>query len=318
MKKLILLTLIISSLSSFAAPKRYTLASNSSNWSSTGTWAPVGIPADGDTVTIPENKKFTLATDLTLTNVFFDIYGTLELSGSNVKLLLKNASTLKIHTSGKITGTKNSQQLLMGNNIIFKGDDPMILGPVMATSTSNGFKPFVETTVLPVKFISFNVTRISGGALIQWTAEEDNVASRYDVERSNDGKTWTSVQSLNVTGNGTNSYSVTDKQVVVGNVYYRVKESDNDGTITFSTTHTLKSGTTAASITRVQNTVVVTLGSAAKQTVTVELISLNGTIAGKQTVSVSGSAQINNTLHGLYIVRVSNGRDLNLAQQLML
>src|SRR5215218_7742506 len=135
MKKIVLSAVTLSLLlTAFAAPKRYTLVTNATSWNVSTNWSPLGIPADGDSVTIPENKNLTLSSDLTYSDLYIDIYGALVLSGSNMKILLKSVSTVKVHTSGTLSGSKASQQLVLGTTIIFKGDQSALTGPVMATS----------------------------------------------------------------------------------------------------------------------------------------------------------------------------------------
>ena len=321
MKKVLLTTaMFLVLLTVSAAPTRYTLIKSTSNWNDVTNWSPVGVPGNGDTAYIPENITLTLSSDLTYTNLFIDLYGTLVLSGSNMKMLLQSTSTIKIHTTGTLFGSKASQQVVFSNTIVFKGDHPVLNGPLMATSTSQGFVPFIENSILPVKFISFTVIHNTNGYLIQWTAEEDKETALYNVQRSTDGKSWTSIATLRAIGNSTNRYTYTDRTSAGSTVHYRIRQSDADGTSTYTSVHTLKNSTAPPVITTIQHKIDIAFTQAVKGKVTVEVIGLNGATIAKQVVSEpAGTLQFNMPyLQGIYIVRVRNGMELNIAKQILL
>jgi hypothetical protein len=93
------------------------------------------------------------------------------------------------------------------------------------------------TTPLPVQLVSFNAQlQENKTVLASWaTASEVNCAS-FTVEKSKDGSNFESVST--VPGNGTtsqpHSYSVVDENPFVGVSYYRLKETDYDGSYTYS------------------------------------------------------------------------------------
>jgi len=321
MKKFLLTALAFSLLlTSFATPKKYKLLSSTADWSNATNWAPTGVPKDGDTVLIPENTQLTISQDVSLSDVYFDVYGSLILSGNSMKLYLLKSSTLNIHTGGWIDGTKASQQIVL-SNIIFKGDQPVVTGPKIATSISSALVPYTEFTILPVTFLSFNITQGSNNAfLVKWTTANETGAARYDVQRSTDGNAWTTLASLAATGNTTNSYSYTD-QTIAATVYYRIKQIDADGTFTYTAVRVLKNtGTNAVSIWSVRQKVMVQFAQTVKGLVTIEIIGMNGMIAATQTIAApSGTVELTTpALKGIYVVRVSNGQALNTAKQVLL
>lgn len=320
MKKLVLsfVTLLILTVS-FAAPQRYKLLSSTNNFNNAANWLPTGIPAAGDTVSIPAGVQLTLASDLTLQNVYMDLYGSLALSGNNMKLTLQNTSIVNVHTSGSITGTSAAQQIVLNNSIIYKGDQGVLTGAKLATTSTTGFTPYTEFTVLPVKFISFSVAHTTTGYLVQWTAAEEMNAAIYEVQRTTNGITWTTIATIKAIGNNTNTYTYTDKGGAAGAVSYRIKQSDIDGTSTYTGVRTLKNENAVPAITSFQHKIAVAFTQPQHGKVTVEVIALNGATAAKQVVSEpNGTVQVATNLQGIYIVRVSNGQGLNIAKQVLL
>lgn len=321
MKKLILTTLAFTLLvTAFAAPKRYKLLRSSTNWYNTTNWSPAGLPADGDTIFIPEKIQLTLANDMTLKNVYFDLYGSVILSGLNMKLVLQNLSTFNVHTSGWIDGDKASQQLMLGGTL-FKGNDPVVIGPKIATSSSNGFVTYYEPSVLPVAFTNFTVTRSHSNFQVQWTAAESNSAGRYEIQRSNDGAAWTSIATVFMAGTGTSNYSYTDKNMASATVCYRIKQVDADGNCSYTMVRTLKNTATAMPvISAAQQKITIQFPQQVKGNVLIEVMGVNGFVTIKKTIAdAAGSVQLSATgLKGIYIVHVSNGNGLNTAKEIIL
>ncbi|TCZ74360.1 hypothetical protein [Flaviaesturariibacter aridisoli] len=90
--------------------------------------------------------------------------------------------------------------------------------------------------LLPVRFISVSAQQRSGSVDVRWTtAAEFNVA-RYEVQRSADGRSFTAIGIVPVaqgTG-GSAQYSFTDRALLAGHDYYRVRAIDADGRVTLS------------------------------------------------------------------------------------
>src|SRR5215218_5810663 len=198
-KPLLSLLALTLMLSAVAAPTSYTLLKSTSNWALASNWSPAGLPQNGDTITIPENIQLTLSSDFTFSNLYVDLYGAIIISGNNMKMTLTDNSTINLHTTGWIDGDKASQQIVLGT-IIYKGDYPVLTGPKQATSTSNGFIPYKEFTVLPVQFIAFTAVRNNQGVLLKWTVADEKGAAIYEVQRSNNGTTWSTIAAQKPSG----------------------------------------------------------------------------------------------------------------------
>lgn len=97
---------------------------------------------------------------------------------------------------------------------------------------------------LPVELLNFSVARKDNGAAINWATATEINNEWFEIERSMDGKEYTTIALL--AGNGTtdekSNYSFTDKlkNVNAGVIYYRLKQIDIDGNFTYSSVRTLK------------------------------------------------------------------------------
>ncbi|HVZ96155.1 MAG TPA: T9SS type A sorting domain-containing protein [Chitinophagaceae bacterium] len=93
--------------------------------------------------------------------------------------------------------------------------------------------------VAPVKFLSCNATVQTNNVLLQWqTAQEEN-SSYFNVQRSYDGKSFTTIAKVAAAGNSSSArnYSYTDESagsLNTNTVFYRLAETDIDGSVTYS------------------------------------------------------------------------------------
>jgi hypothetical protein len=95
------------------------------------------------------------------------------------------------------------------------------------------FKPAV---VLPVTFTTVKAYQQNENIDVEWTVENELNILKYDVEKSTDGTTFTSVSTTAVNGNNNpaNAYKWIDTKAVSGNNFYRVKWYDLNGTAKYS------------------------------------------------------------------------------------
>ncbi|UYZ59403.1 hypothetical protein [Hymenobacter latericus] len=97
---------------------------------------------------------------------------------------------------------------------------------------------------LPVELASFNARYVGKQVQLQWvTASEKNSAS-FAVERSTDGKTFDVVTTVRAAGNSSarREYSAVDNNMRPGLNYYRLKQTDLDGTATTSQVVAVQAG----------------------------------------------------------------------------
>ena len=86
---------------------------------------------------------------------------------------------------------------------------------------------------MPLNLISFSGSKQNNDAILQWkTANEVNV-SRFEVQRSDDGQTYTTLGNVAA---GVSLYSFTDANTFSSRTvaFYRLKSIDIDGRFTYS------------------------------------------------------------------------------------
>ena len=121
---------------------------------------------------------------------------------------------------------------------------------VVSTSLEGLLKPeclyFNDYTVLvtdcgplPVKLTSFTGNYVNGKSLLDWKTSQEINNDRYEILRSLDGETFTKIASVKGSANGNiiNNYSYEDNtlsQITSNNIFYRLKQIDLDGKVTFS------------------------------------------------------------------------------------
>src|SRR2546423_3221275 len=143
---------------------------NNGSWTSNSTWSLNRTPVNGDTITIPVGVTVTINNNINMgsSTLYINVYGTLRFVGGGGKLTISGSSSVIVDAGGVINSTGSpSQTLQIGSNTVYQGNQVPVLGPEYANSTTgNGFLPF---TALPVKFISFALTRQDNSILVQWS-----------------------------------------------------------------------------------------------------------------------------------------------------
>lgn len=92
-------------------------------------------------------------------------------------------------------------------------------------------------SLLPVSFTGFKASKNNNTALLQWSTLSETNNKGFAVERSADGNKWSEilfVNSLAGTGSIKNNYSATDLLPLKGKNYYRIRQVDLDGKISYS------------------------------------------------------------------------------------
>jgi len=110
----------------------------------------------------------------------------------------------------------------------FSTDVPTITDVACGASTS--------CTVLPIELIDFNGVKDIGQIKLNWkTAGEINNLG-FEIQRSKDGIDWLKVHFIEGRGttNELQNYQYEDKQPFLGINYYRLKQSDLDGSFEYS------------------------------------------------------------------------------------
>jgi hypothetical protein len=95
----------------------------------------------------------------------------------------------------------------------------------------------MATTPLPVELVSFEASvHGSNDVALEWITASEVNNDRFTVERSMDLLDWSGVVSLQAVGNSHSpvEYTAMDRTAPLGTVYYRLRQTDVDGTSTVS------------------------------------------------------------------------------------
>ncbi|MBK7966200.1 MAG: T9SS type A sorting domain-containing protein [Bacteroidetes bacterium] len=125
--------------------------------------------------------------------------------------IFNNVSTINYRT-GAVYGSSGSQ--IRQNSIYFKYFDMM-------------------PSPLPVELISFKATKISNQQVqVSWSTASEKNNDFFTIERSLDGNSFIEVQRVKGAGNSssTRNYSIIDQEPTAGVNYYRLIQTDFDGT----------------------------------------------------------------------------------------
>lgn len=114
-------------------------------------------------------------------------------------------------------------------------------GAVLNLTSTGGtdwmYAKFSQSTPLPVLWNSFNAELQSNNSVaLSWSTSSEINASHFEVEKSQDAKSWTLLSKVNAVGNSNseNNYQIIDAESFVGTMYYRIKQVDIDGKFSYS------------------------------------------------------------------------------------
>ncbi|MBC7888495.1 MAG: T9SS type A sorting domain-containing protein [Ferruginibacter sp.] len=89
---------------------------------------------------------------------------------------------------------------------------------------------------LPVRFISVAATLTNKtSATVKWVVATPTInAEKFEVEYSVDGRSWIQLTAMNITSINQGNYQFTHRHIPAGNLYYRIRQTDNDGSFVYS------------------------------------------------------------------------------------
>lgn len=186
-----------------------------------------------------------------------------------------------------------------------------------ACATSSTAPIIITTTgALPVKLVYFNAEKQGSTALLQWATTEEINNSYFEVERSSNGVNFSPIQKVdanNSNSNQLNKYTAIDNTPLPGNNFYRLKQVDIDGKVSYSSVVELTfSGSIALKVfpnpaTQNEITVNYTLGSL--KTIAVYSVE-NKLMLMRNLNNVSGNQKldISNLAKGVYIIKLSGDK----------
>ena len=147
-----------------------------------------------------------------------------------------DGSTWKDHGNGATTGT-------------------LAAGTVTTSGSVSSFSPFTlasKTTLnpLPVELLFFEVESKDQDVLVSWATVTEINNDFFTVERSTNGKDFEAIGEVKGAGNysGKLDYMLLDKKTLSGISYYRLKQTDYDGSFEYSDIRTISRETASFEI----------------------------------------------------------------------
>jgi hypothetical protein len=167
---------------------------------------------------------------------------------------------------------------------------------------------------LPLHLLSFNGSRQDDHNKLEWETADEINTKWFEIERSTNGRDFSTIDIVNATGNGSNggnSYSLNDQSAGFGKSYYRLKMVDIDQQFTYSRIIWINSDQSAGiSIypNPVADIININTGNARIIKTVAYIYSGDGRLM--QTISISrNTEQINvkSLLPGLYTIKFADG-----------
>lgn len=168
-------------------------------------------------------------------------------------------------------------------------------------------------TPLPVELTSFTARPQGTAVQLNWTTATEQNNAFFGVERSADGSNWQQIGKVDGAGNSSQplSYVYTDQQPLNGTSYYRLKQTDYNGTFKYSPVEVVRLQNGNPTLRVYPNPVgqEVTIQTS-KVVVQVNLLSTNGrTVLRHAPSRVAGgtfSINVHSVQSGIYLLQVVN------------
>ncbi|HXB92840.1 MAG TPA: T9SS type A sorting domain-containing protein, partial [Puia sp.] len=201
--------------------------------------------------------------------------------------------------------------------------NPSLFGP--STLTAAGA---VQGITLPVILNGFSAMLNNDKTItLDWNTQMEMNSSRFTIERSNDGASWTDIGTVKAKGNSAlpTDYTFTDEHPAAGINYYRLRMEDLDNTYQYTQVVVIRTSI-VSNISFFPNPardfVNVSLGQTTGATVTVRLINQSGQVlqerqaeAGSNTIL---SFPVQRYAAGLYILSVSSSDGFRESSKLLI
>ncbi|MDF7813723.1 hypothetical protein P1X16_20255 [Hymenobacter sp. YC55] len=160
-----------------------------------------------------------------------EVKGNLNVTQGNSSINAGFPAQGSLRVTGRVLGNPNALRNLNFANVIVDGVniDCEALAP------------------LPVELVSFSAKYDNKQVVVRWATASEKDAANFSVERSSDGKNFSSVALVPAAGTSAarREYEAVDHSMRSGLNYYRLKQTDLDGTFTYSQVIPVQVGETA-------------------------------------------------------------------------
>ena len=195
---------------------------------------------------------------------------------------------------------------------------------VPSTCTHTQHCPFfVGATPLPVTLTNFDAEVLNNSVVeLEWNTESEINNDYYTVERSKDGQFFEKVGTIKGAGNSSkfNSYTLLDSDPYTGASYYRLMQTDYDGTSTHSKLVSVKIKAAFDDLVVIPNPVENLSSLSFNATTDGETSIVIYNIAGERVLSKmyyinkgnnTIALETDNLSQGMYFLQIGNGKETN-------
>jgi hypothetical protein len=140
-----------------------------------------------------------------------------------------------------LTGVLEDSYLNNKTDVDLNGTTNVVftVNTVAASAAANRFRVIISSPVqafapLPVAFTGFKAYERNSDIDIEWTVENEKNISQYQIQKSSNGRQFTTATTITSKDNYTSTYKWTDIYPAAGNSFYRISSVDISGHIQFS------------------------------------------------------------------------------------
>ncbi|MCF2490302.1 T9SS type A sorting domain-containing protein [Dyadobacter sp. CY347] len=161
---------------------------------------------------------------------------------------------------------------------------------------------------LPVKLLSFDAAKEANAISLTWTTTEETNSERFDVQHSENGKEWSTIQTVAAKGESKMQadYNATDNNPFEGNNFYRLHMIDKDGTSAYSRIRTIKfEGVATYMFPNPVSDELTIQASDWTKVSKVRILNTNGKEVYKSADKPTPKVNVKNMLNGIYLIQLT-------------
>jgi hypothetical protein len=315
----------------------------SGNYSSSTTWqgglagTPVLSGSCNCKIVIEAGHTLTLDQNVSLNNaaIILDGANSKLTFLSNVDLTLTGINSSIDIQSGQASITRanpNNQIFLEGQEIYNGGSTKFqstVTGTVQGPASAAASRANVQfqNGTLPVKLAEFKISSNSTEVTLTWKTSTEINSSHFEIERSSDGKIWSTQGTVQAAGNVSvdHNYSFSDESPNSGTNHYRLKIVDIDGKFEYSLIKSVNFTSTALNVVAGPNPansfLNISVNAPGNEPYRLRLINRSGQVMFDQKYAASSKRMqlsVSNYADGTYFLEVTNNSGVRQVSKVLI